>query len=90
MEQIKNNVELLNANEIEIKKQLRLRNHLLKLEQMIKMYKDKLQQTNDKIKLNYPKIIRSQRDLVQCKVQEQRFSVLCEQVGKTVQGQIYK
>lgn len=90
MDQINNNVELLNANEIEIKKQLKLQSQVQKLEQMMKTYKDKLQQTNEKIKLNYPKIIRSQRDLVQCKGQQQRFSVLCEQVGKTVHGQTYK
>lgn len=90
MEQINNNVELLKTNEIEIQKQLKLRSQVQELEQMIKTYKDKLQQANDKIKLNYPKIIRSQRDMVQCKSQQQRFSVLCEQVGKTVQGQTYK
>ncbi|CAO1358684.1 unnamed protein product [Diamesa serratosioi] len=90
MEQINNNVELLNSNEIELKKQLRLRSHVQKLEQLMKTYKEKLQQTNDKIKLNYPKIIRSQRDMVQCKVQQQRFSVLCDQVGQTVHGQTYK
>lgn len=90
MEQINNNIELLNTNEIEVQKQLKLRNQVQELEQMIKTYKDKLQQANEKIKLNYPKIIRAQRDLVQSKSQQQRFSVLCEQVGKTVQGQTYK
>lgn len=82
-------IQLLEENEEDMKKQEKLAGQVFNIERLLKKYKSNLNIVNQRIRVNIHKIVQSQREMIKRRTHKERFSLICQQMGKMVRGDNY-
>jgi hypothetical protein len=89
LESTESNIKLLDESSLEFKRKDKIELKIAELEKTLLKYKNYLRVTNTKIKLNTPKILQSQREMIKLRNHQFKFGQICRKVGETVQGDSY-